>query len=60
MPFFDEKKKDSHEVVQSSTTVQHRFLNTTDIPFDKFSIKKFIADPVRLTNLYACFIYLAP
>ena len=59
MPFFDEKKMDPHKVVQSSTTVQHRFLYTTDIPFDKFSIKNFIADPVRLTNFYACFIYLA-
>ena len=50
MPFFDEKKKDPHEVVQSSTTVQHRFLYTTE----------FLADPVRLTSFYACFIYLAP
>ena len=60
MPFFNEKKKDPHEVVQSSTTAQHRFLYTTDIPFDKFSIKNFKADPVRLTNFYACSIYLAP
>ena len=60
MPFFDIRKKDPHKVVQLNTYLQHRFLCTSDAPSDKFSIKNFIANPMRLTNFYACFIDSSP